>query len=321
MASSKNSKLKRLKEIALNNYFAKVLSLLAAIIIVVFYNSSLSSTRYISIPLICENNGDFVPARIIPRMIRISIRGESSKIASVREDDIIGYLDVNSFSKEGEYRVPVQFKLKGTALNIEPLEINADPSELKVKLERSFAKNIDIKLAIKGSPAENYEIYETSVEPTNINVRGPYSLVEKIEDLITESIQVYNRKKDLTGVVSVINTNSLISVIGSGKIQYTVRIREILNTKEYSNIDLYIEDIDSDFEIVSVLPSGTLSVRGPKSVVEAWKPPQKVLKINCKNIKSAGKYTIPVQAVVPGRMELVNAEPKNVQIEVKRKRN
>lgn len=320
MENSKNIRLERIKDIIFRNWFAKVTSIVLALILTQFYKSSLLSERYMSLPLICENTGELVPSRIIPRMIKVSVWGESSAISSIREDDIITYIDVSNFPKEGDYRVPIQFKLKGTALNIEPLEINSEPSELKVTLERSFTKSVEVKLAIKGNPAEDYEIYETSIEPATVNIRGPYSIVEKIEDLITESIQIYNRKKDLSGVVSVINPNSLISTVGSGKIQYSVRIREVMNTKSYKNVAVYLEDLDEDFEVVSELPLGILTVKGQKSAVENWKLPANVLKINCKSIKGVGKYTLPVQAVVPGRLELVNAEPKNIQVQVKRKK-
>lgn len=320
MENSKNIRIKKITDAIFKNWLAKAVSIVLAIILTLFYKNSLLGERYMSLPLICENTGDLVPARIIPRMIKISVSGESSAISSIREDDITAYIDVSNFPNEGEYRVPIQFKLKGTALDIEPLELKPEPTELKVKLERSFLKSVDIKLAIKGSPAEDYEIYETSIDPANISVRGPYSAVEKLEDLITESIQVYDRKKDLSGTASVINTNSLISTIGSGKIQYTVKIREVLKTKDYNGISLYFEELDENLEITSELPPANLTVRGSKSAAESWKPPQNVLRVNCKSIKKEGKYTLPVQAVVPGKLELINAEPKNIQIEVKRKK-
>lgn len=309
-------KFKKILEVIIENWPAKVLSFVFAIILVQFYKGSLLEKKYFSVPLVIENSGELVPTVILPKTVNVSVWGESSLIAPIREDDIIAFVDFSVFDTEGDYHVSVQTKLKGSAANVTPLEIKVDPGELDVKLEKSLTKRVDIKLSLKGSPFKGYEIYETGLDPSSVEISGPVSVVSKINDIFTNNIQMASRKTGFSGYVDISRTNSLVSVIGTGKIAYSVKIREIAETKTYKNLSVFFEDLDKTLE-VSEPPLGFLTVKGASSILSSWKPPANVLKVSCANILKPGIYNFQVQAVVPGKLELVNAEPKNIQVEIK----
>jgi hypothetical protein len=99
-------------------------------------------TRYFSVPLQVEANEILVPANQFPQISRISIRGESGSIASIHEDDIETFIDLRRYVSEGTYRVPVQIIKRGSALDVDPLEITVYPPEIHLKLERRLSRNI-----------------------------------------------------------------------------------------------------------------------------------------------------------------------------------
>ena len=303
----------------IENWPAKVLSFAFALVLVQFYKNSLLEKKYFSVPLIIENSGNLVPAATIPRTVKISVWGETEGIAAIREDDIVAYLDLSAISSEGEHNVPIQTKRRGLALNVSPLEINVEPIEIKVNLEKSLSKRVNVKLSFKGKPAQNYEIYETGIEPPAIEITGPTSIISNIEDIFTNSISVENRQTSFSNVIEVVNSNPLVSIVGSSKINYSVKIREVLELKTFNNVALYFDNLADEFEIASDIPSGSLTVKGAKSVVSSWKVSATTLRVLCGNIVTPGIYSLPVQAVVPGKLALVEANPKNIQIEVRKR--
>ena len=93
----------------------------------------------------------------------------------------------------------------------------------------------------------------------------------------------------------------------------------MLETKTFQDIKLYFDGLSDELEIPSEIPPGNVTVRGAKSVVAAWKPALNALRVLCGNIEKEGIYSLPVQAVIPGKLELIDANPKNIQIEVKKR--
>ncbi len=313
-------KFKKIFNKAIDNWPAKILSFAFAIILVQFYKSSLLEKRYFSVPLVLENNGYLVPASNIPRIVKVSVWGNTLDLAPIKEDDIIAFVDISSIKTEGEYSIPIKTKIKGTTEDSDSIEIGVHPGELKIKLEKGLSKIVPIKLSLQGTPLENYEVYQSEIHPESVEISGPYSEVSKIEELFTNPVSIDNRKSSFTGYVDIFNANTMIS-LGSSQFSYSVMIRGEVQIKEYKDLPLFFENLSNEFEIVSESPKGMISVRGSKIILEDWKPPRNVLRVQCEDISKEGTYNLPVQAIIPGKFERIDANPQNVKIEVKKKQD
>ena len=281
------------------------------------YKGSLLEKKYFYAPLVIENSGDLVPAVNIPRLVKVSVWGDSTVIAPIMEEHITAYMDLSAISSPGEYRIPIQAKLKGLASNISDFEVEVEPSDITLTLEESLSKRVNVRLNLGGVPAENYEVYERDVDPATVEIKGPHSVVSQIEEMLTNSVQIDNRKTGFSGYVEVFASNPLVSVIGTSRIAYSIKIREIVSLQTYEEIALYFENLNEKFEVVTDSVLGNITVKGTKSNIASWTLPENVLRVNCSNITKPGVYSLPVQAVIPGKLSLIDANPKNIQFEVK----
>lgn len=302
-----------------HNWLPKVICIILAIVIVQIYNASLLEKRYFSVHLKYEYSDELVAASVLPTTVRVSVWGDSSIINSIRDEDIIAYVDAHPFTVEGEYKIPVSLRKNNSILNEEALELHAEPSEISVKLENKVFKTVDVKLAVSGDPGENYAITETPIEPTKVSIVGPRSSIDKIETLTTEFVQLDNRTSDISGYVNLINPNPFVSVLGGSKIQYTIKISEMEITRAYRDINIFITNLDENYTITNILPKGEIVVSGSKDSLNAWVKPPNVLYIDCKNITSDGEWTVDVQHLISNKLKLISAEPKRVSINVKQK--
>lgn len=310
-------KINKIIEKLIENWSAKVLSFAFALVLVQFYKSSLLERRYFSVPLVVENTGSLVSSTAIPRMVKVSVWGEVEGISAIREDDIVAFIDFASISDDGEHTLPIQTRRRGIALNVSPLEIDVEPTEIKLNLEKSMTKRATVKLGLRGEPAQNYEIYETIITPSVVEVIGPTSVVDNITDVFTNPIKIENRQTSFSGTTEILSQNSLVTISGSQQINYSIKIREISEAKTFDDLELYFNGLDDKFEIVSNIPKGNLTVRGERSKVLTWKIPANTLRVDCSNIKKPGVYSLPVSAIVHGMLDLIDANPKNIQIEIK----
>jgi len=302
-----------------HNWLPKVVCIILAIIIVQVYNASLLEKKYFSVHLKYEYSDDLVAASVLPTTVRVSVWGSSSIINSIRDEDIVAYVDAHSFTTEGEYKIPISLRKNNPILNEESLELHAEPSEIKIKLENKIFKTVDVKLAIAGEPGEDYAITETPIEPTKVNIVGPRSSIDKIETLTTEFVRLDNRTSNISGTVNLINPNPLVSVIGGAKIQYTIKISEMEITRAYRDINIFIANLNEDFTITNILPKGEIVVSGSKDSLNSWVKPPNVLYIDCKDITSEAEWIVDVQHLISNKLKLVSAEPKKVSINVKQK--
>jgi len=208
----------------------KILSFAAALLISLFYKMSTLEMRSFSAPLHIESSGNLVPASSYPQSVKINLRGENNSISTILEEDIEAFADLNKYSNENTYRIPVQIRKKGSALGIEPLEITVEPVDILVKLENKISRTVDVLPSFRGFLAEGYEMTKQSVFPSSVTAEGPRSNVEALQEIITAAIDLEGRFNDFTVLVNIIVNDPLIVIHGSKMIEYKGTIQQI--TKE-----------------------------------------------------------------------------------------
>jgi YbbR domain-containing protein len=206
---------------------AKVLSLAAALVIMIFYRMNTLETRFISVPLLVESADSLIPASSYARTVRVSLRGEAGSINPILEEDIEAYIDLKKYTAEGVYRIPVQIRKKGSALGVEPLEIAVVPIEITLALEQRTVKNIPVYPLFSGNIAEGYELTGQLVIPAEVKAEGPRSSLEAIYEFNTDTIILDGRYENFTVMVNIKNDNPQIIIHGSRIIEYNGTIRRI----------------------------------------------------------------------------------------------
>jgi len=211
----------------LEKWPVKVISLTAAIILVVYYRMSTLETRSFSVSLLVETNNKFIPSSSFTDTVKVSLRGEANSINSIPEKDIEAYIDLNKYTNDGVYRIPVQIRKKGGALGIEPLEITVLPAEISLTLEQKIVRNIPVYPVFRGTIAHGYELTSQSIIPDSVNAEGPRNIIENLYDFLTETIDIEGRYGNFSILINIINENPLVVIHGNKMIEYRGTIRRI----------------------------------------------------------------------------------------------
>jgi len=205
---------------------AKVLSIAAALIISIFYRMNTLETRFIPVPLQIEA-GDLIPSSSYARTVRVSLRGEAGSINPILEEDIEAYISLKKYAAEGEYRIPVQIRKKGSALGVEPLEISVVPIEITMVLEQKTIRNIPVFPVFSGTPAEGYELAGQSIFPSEVTAEGPKSALDSIYEFTTDAIILDGRYENFTVITNILNDNPYITIHGNRICEYRGTISRI----------------------------------------------------------------------------------------------
>ena len=323
-----SSKLKKLLDIISHNWMQKVICVVLALIIVQLYSGSLLEKRYFSVHIEYKYPDALTASSSLPRSIRVSLWGNTSIINSIRDEDITALVDTSHIKMEGEYRVPIQFIKNNPILVGESLEMHAEPSEVKLKMEQKIQKTIEVKLEQEGSPLEDYGIGEVFIEPNKVSIEGPRSRVEKIEKINTDIVQVEGRKSDVEGNVALVNNDPHISIVGQSNIKYKIEIKEKEFKKTIDNITIYIKNFDrSSLRIVeSYIPKGELIIRGNRQTVDSFSPSRvrDLLYVDLKNIdlenipNEGATYNFNVQAARLPSLNVESIKPEKITLLIKK---
>ncbi len=320
--SEKSTIFKDILEKITHNWVQKVVCVVLSLIIVQIYNASLLERRYISVHLEYKYSDGLISSTILPRTVRISIWGASSVINSIREEDIIARVDASSIKIAGEHKVPIQFIKNNPLLQGEAIELHAEPQEVSMKLEEKMVKTVNMKLAIDGVLPEDFFLASSSIEPAKVNIEGPASRVEKIEVMMTEPVQVDNRTSSFEGVAQIINTDSLVTVLGSSGVQYKIEVREKEVEKVFRGINILVRNLDRNLEIVSSIPKGEVTLSATKSALDSFsRLPRDMLYIDLRSIqREGGEYsTIPVQSANLNDISVKSYTPRSLRLTIKEK--
>jgi len=247
------------------NLLLKILSILFAVLMWFIVTKEEKSILTMTVPLELKNlSNNFIISNNYASKIDLRIQGTKSILADIASGDIAVSLDVAK-SRLGENRFFLRPENVKHPFGTEILLI--EPSIIKLNVQKKIQKIVPVKLKIEGKPKEGYQIVETSLEPKTVPVIGPEDEVSKIEEAVTESVNVKDRDKSFTVELPLMITSSHISFSAVEKIKAEIRIREINISKKLDNIPVII--MPANYKIDYNPKTVEVILEGPQSAINA----------------------------------------------------
>jgi hypothetical protein len=300
------------------NWPSKVLSIALALGLFVFHRMSTLEERFFSAPLQIELEPHIVPASAYPQMIRLSVRGDAASVRSLVEEDIEPYINLKGRGR-GFYRVPVQFRKKGTALGAEPLEIRPDPLELSLTLDNKISKYVPVKADIQGAVKQGYELIEASLNPEQVILDGPADLMSDISEISTEAIDLDGRNDGFSIKVSILNPNPLVNIRGTAITEFRGTVKQIMGLGNFNGLPVTVRGLADRFAADWNPKTGMVRLEGSQQDLETYAPHGGFLFVDCSGITEAGTYTLPLLTDLPAEFTVLRREPEAVTLQVRNK--
>ena len=298
------------------NWPAKVLSLALAIVLFIFHRMSILETRFFSTPIILESLNAMMPSSPYPRMIKVSLKGEANSLYSILEDDIEIYVDMKEFDSPGTYKIPVQWRKKGAALSVEPLQVTVDPMEITLSLDHKTSKFVSLAASFTGQVESGYNMTSYSFNPNQVIVEGPVSLMENISELSTESVDLAGRRNSFSVTVSVLNQDPLVVIRGEGTTELSGTISQIIPVRNITNVPITLTGIHDGLTGELEIKAGSIHLEGDnRDAVDRFEPAPDFLSIDCSGISEPGIYIL---QIIAGTAEGIRfrVEPQEVKIQI-----
>jgi len=132
----------------------------------------------LTVPLeIIGQESSLVITNDIPSSIEVSLRAPRSvwEQLTSQENAVRAILDLTTLSA-GDHELPIQI-----LISVRPVQIVfVNPTMVDVKLEPLAIQTLPVRLSLSGQPAIGYQAGQVTIEPTEVIISGPQSIVDRV---------------------------------------------------------------------------------------------------------------------------------------------
>ena len=149
--------------------------------------------------------------------IDVVVTGDKRKIdqliALVNARDLVATIDLTDI-KSGDHIVQLSPEILNLDIPNGVKIVRIEPNKISVKVEKVEEREVPVKIKTEGNVAAGFEIYSTTIAPSNVRVRGAESLVKSLDSVSTEKINIDNLKESFTARQTGLNiVNSKVTLL------------------------------------------------------------------------------------------------------------
>lgn len=302
-----------------HNWLVKLISLIAAVLFWFYYNYEKLPEKYFSVPLNAKNIPKALAiAESYQNTVTVKIRGSEEALQGINARDFEVELDLSQ-SIIGNNNFPVRVNLIKKVKKVKI--VSTDPREITIKLDRLTLKEVPVSITIINSPVEGYIKIGESFYPKTAIVRGPDSIISKLNVVRTKPIDIggvmgsiYRKEVELDLPAGLLSTHSY------KKIKVTINIKKNYKIEHFSSITIVMKNLKKGLKIKNIKDMHSYAkIEGPAERLATLKKELNFLYIDLSNIKKKGSYYKKVRYKIPWNCKILklDADTKKIKIEEK----
>ena len=142
------------------------------------------------------------------------------------------------------------------------------PSQITVRIEELIEKTFSIKPRYQGTPKKGYLMRDIRIIPDTLTMRGPRSVLEKLDHVSAHEIELEGLKESVTMRVDLDLPRGNVQIIDQNVDFYSaeITIDSLPIKKRFSKVPVFLRNMD----YVSVINPGTFNVfvEGPEDLIQ-----------------------------------------------------
>jgi YbbR domain-containing protein len=186
-------------------FLAFILAVIVWISAVSASNPDVEKTYPAPIPIeIIGQNPSLVPVGDVAKSVTLSLRAPQSVMDKlIGNPDLIHVFADLSGLDSGTHQVPLQVQIDARPVKV----VKVDQPDLGLTLEPLTSRVVKVELTINGEPAIGYKLGEPEIDPAEVVVSGPRSLMDQITNVISQ-VNVSNARQNVETSVQPVPVNS-----------------------------------------------------------------------------------------------------------------
>jgi YbbR domain-containing protein len=190
------------------------------------------------------------------------------------------------------------------------------PASVRVVLDRTMKRTVEVIPRVVGSPAEGFELYHIDLSPKTIDVVGPSSRVSRLEQVTTEPVSADGLRDSYSRLVRV-ELEPLVRVEQELSVSLALDVREEQGRRELSGVP--VRGLPEDRPARLTPDAVKIQVEGPKSLVDELRAEDVFAQVRLQDL-APGRHsvapTIVISSPEAGSIRILSIEPLEIRVQV-----
>jgi YbbR domain-containing protein len=248
------------------------------------------------------------------RTVEVRLRGAAEVLRRLTPQDLHVGIDLREagpgerFAYLGPGDVEAPFGVRVTRVT---------PANVRLRLDRTMERTVEVIPRVVGSPAEGYEIYRIDLSPKEIVVAGPTSRLDGLEQVTSEPVSADGLREPYSRVVRV-ELDPLLRTSGDPEVTLTLDIREERLRRDLSGVP--VTGLPED-RVLKLAPEKVrVRIEGPMSTVEELRPEDLEARLPLGDL-SPGRHEVTPQVVLSSTGDLdglsvLSVMPEKIRVQI-----
>lgn len=309
----------KITEKLLKNWIVKVICLVLALFLYLFYQSTLTEKKIFIIPLEIIEDGSVMHVGNIEKKVSVEVRTDKDEMIKIQNSDLRASINLDSLYENGSHEIPVNIDFSEKIMSFNTLEIRIKPEKVNVHVEKKSSRYIPVQASVVGNVANGYEISAIDCNPSVVQVFGPESVVNNISYIATDKVFVNNAERNFTVEANYQNFNKYINIIDTEPCKVTVTLGQLSMEKTFEGLAVKPVNLSDDFDLIMEYPALSVKVTGFVSVLDKYEISKSALQVDLKGLSEEGTYELPVKINLPAGINLVSKSMDNISVVLTKK--
>ncbi len=293
-------------------WFSRVLSLFLAVFCWYLVTGRERVDSWVPVKLEMAGLSENLVLRGAPRgQLDVLVRGPKGLIRKIDPQSLVYTLNAHALGP-GLNTVVIDPESIPLAKLFEVVEIR--PSTLELDVEKRLVKSVPVRLVYKNGASRDYKI-EGVVEPANVSISGPESLVREVSDIPTQPLTLPDDPmRRVDSLVNLVLPEQVEAIPRMVKAQVTFQAQE-----REAAVEVRVAIVYKGKALVRLARNTiTVRVKAPAAVMRepSWKDAiTATVDVDAKI--SPGRYDLAYRVTLPQGYSLVEAKPATVPVLVK----
>ncbi len=306
--------MKILKRIT-HNWHIKLISGILALILWLYVENLKEIEYSLSVPIETRNiPADYIISNEIPISVNVVLKGKESRLSLIDENVIMAYVDLKNDTGSGKRSI-VRIDKNSFPQRISIKEIK--PMVIDISIEKILEKQVKIIPVIIEEPPDGYIYQEVIVNPEQVQIQGPESMINGIDSIYTEDINIGSLKETTVKEAGVNLPGTKISLVNDETVSVKIVIKEIFVLKRIYGVPVVPINVGEDFNAIIEDATALVLLKIPKRIEGRISREKLNLYVDCMDVDEPGTFTLPIHFETDIiDVSLIKIEPWSVDVTV-----
>ncbi len=171
--------------------------------------------------------------------IRVTVSGTQNLTRDLRRGDLSVSVDLADLGPGVQTVDFVDASITGLDPGLSIVALK--PNSLQVELEPQAERPVRLQASVVGEAADGFRLAKVTLEPEEVTVVGPTSVVEKLDKVMTRALVIDGLSQDTEREIS-LDLPSPLRLKESGTIRANLRIQAVNSTRTFTDVPVVCRD-------------------------------------------------------------------------------